>query len=279
MTHLSTYRMTLALMVLVGGYSHLVAAQQQPDFQGMWSTAVISQDDPGWRAEDYACFFGCTAVQINYLTSLLDNPANDERPWNELTREARDQGAEEFASLLTESGRQQMQGREEVNNLDDICTPYGHFGMTVSVLPMQIVEEEDRLVFNYETHDTTRIVYMDGTAPPVPPQPTRLGHSIAHYEDSTLVIETTNVESAPFYVAIPMGLGHSDQLYTVERYTRSADGRTLDMEYTVQDPVLLQGPWIWQKRWRLSPGLELQHHDYDCSFTPGEPGYRTDPAQ
>ena len=74
MTHLSTYRMTLALMVLVGGYSHLVAAQQQPDFQGMWSTAVISQDDPGWRAEDYACFFGCTAVQINYLTSLLDKP-------------------------------------------------------------------------------------------------------------------------------------------------------------------------------------------------------------
>jgi len=255
------------VLLLVTGTA---GAQSRPSFEGTWSTTATLPDDPGWITEDYFCFFGCTVNQIAYFGELLDDPANDDRPLGALAGEASQVGDEDFLRALTPAVKAEMEGRTIVNNLEDICTEYGHFGITVSVMPLRITEQDDHLEFFYETHDTQRIVYWEDSAPPPPDEPTHLGYSVARIEGDALVVETSHIREAPFYVSQARGLKHSDQVSGVERYTLSDDGRQLDMVFTVEDPEVLATPLMWDKKWRLANDLELVHHEYDCSFTPGQ---------
>jgi len=262
-----------AISVLILGTVSLVVAdrlvaQSAPSFVGTWSTTATLNEDPTWLTEDYYCFFGCTRVQINHFAALLDDPANDARPLRELRAEAWTAGFEELLSLSNEATRLDLESRSRIDQLDEICLKYGHFGMTVSVMPLRITAQGDRLIFDYETHNTQRIVHMTESAPAQ--ALSRLGHSLGHYDGDALVIETTGVESAPFFVSLTQGLRHSDQLRTQERYTLSDGGRTLDLVYTVEDSTIFDEPWVWTKKWRLAPHLELQDHGYDCSFSPGQ---------
>lgn len=246
------------------------SAIAQPSYVGTWSTTATMSDDPEWYPEDYYCFFGCTRVQIEHLRALIDDPANDALPLEALMGEASELASQEFTALLTKSAREEIAGRTIVDSLDEVCLRYGHFGMTVSVMPLRITDEGDKLILAYETHNTSRTIYKRDSAPLPPNEPSRLGYSIAHYDGNDLVIETTGVENTPLFVAIARGLRHSDQMRTTERYSLSEDGQTLDMIFTVEDPELLVVPWVWIKKWRLAPHLQLQHHEYDCSFVPGQ---------
>ncbi len=259
---------TIAVLTLVPASSTM--AQSAPGFEGTWSTTATLNDDPEWLTEDYYCFFGCTRAQITHFAALLDDPANDERSLRDLRAEAWDRGFADLLSISNEATRLDLEGRVRVDQLDEICLTYGHFGMAVSVMPLRITDEGDRLIFDYETHNTRRIVHMADSAPPPPQEPSRLGYSVAHYDDDALVIETSGVEAAPFFVSLSQGLRHSDELHTTERYTLSDGGRTLDMVFTVEDPNLFDEPWVWMKKWRLANHLELQDHGYDCSFSPGQ---------
>ncbi len=245
-------------------------AQDRPRFEGTWSTTATLRDDPGWLTEDYFCFFGCTAVEYEHFGNLLDDPANDDRPLSELSEEAGEQGRLAFRSLLTPEAERLIQPRTLADQLEDICTPYGYFGISISVMPLRIAEEEDRLIFDYETHNSRRIVYLRGSAPTPPDVPGHFGHSVAYYDGDTLVIETIGVAAAPFYVSEGFGLKHSDRLTGVERYSLSDGGRQLDMIFSVEDPDVLTEPWVWVKKWRNAPDLELLPHEYDCSFIPGQ---------
>ncbi len=246
------------------------AADAQPSYEGTWSTTTTLNDDPAWLTEDYFCFFGCTQVEIEHFRSLLDDPANDARPLGALRAEADALGAAEFEQLLTDSARAVYETRALEDQLDEICLRYGQFGMAISVMPLRISDQGGRLIFDYETHDTSRTVYLQDSAPAAPAEPSRLGFSVARYDGDDLVIETTGIESAPFFVSKALGLRHSDRLRTTERYSLSDGGSTLDMVFTVEDPEVLTAPWVWIKKWRLAPELELQHHEYDCSFVPGQ---------
>ena len=252
-------------MSLIAGNGHA-----QSRFEGTWSTTTTLNDDPGWYAEDYFCFFGCTLAEYELLRALVEDPVNDDRPLNALRGQAAARGAVEFRSLLTAPARQAYAQSTPEDQLNEICLRYGHFGMAVSVMPLRITDAGDHLIFDYETHDTRRIIHMRDSAPPPPAQPSRLGYSLAHYEAGDLIIETSAVQSAPFFVSMAQGLRHSDRLRTIERYMLSDDDRTLDMIFTVEDPEVLKSPWVWVKKWRRAPQLELRHHEYDCSFVPGQ---------
>ena len=260
----------VAASAMIVVFTGSAGAQSRPSFDGTWHTTATLPDDPGWVTEDYFCFFGCTVRQIEYFGELLDDPANDDRPLGALSAEASDVGDEDFLNALTPTVRAERERRTIVDNLEDICTQYGYFGITVSVMPLRITEYEDHLEFFYETHDSQRTIYWEDSAPPPPDEPTHFGYSVARIEDGALVIETSHVAAAPFYVGQALGLKHSDQLTGVERYVLSDDGRQLDMVYTVQDPEVLTTPLMWDKKWRLSNDVGLVHHEYDCSFTPGQ---------
>ena len=74
-------RLWISALVVMLGSADAGAQNSRPDFTGMWS-------DPPSTAVDVFCFFVCTDVGIAYLNTLLDDPANDNRPYPELSGQA-----------------------------------------------------------------------------------------------------------------------------------------------------------------------------------------------
>lgn len=81
-----------------------------------------------------------------------------------------------------------------------------------------------------------------------------LGESTGHWEDQTLVVETTNFRA---YANL---LGTSPALHLTERFTL-ADDSHLSYEYTVNDPDVFQD--TWSARQTLSR-LDGQIYEYAC---------------
>src|SRR5438552_3901705 len=74
----------------------LIAQSSGAKLEGMWS------DPPATTAGSF-CFFLCTDVGIERLNALLDDPANDARPFTQLQDEARKVEREFIRSRLTEA--------------------------------------------------------------------------------------------------------------------------------------------------------------------------------
>ena len=88
-------------------------------------------------------------------------------------------------------------------------------------------------------HDV-RIIPLDGRPAVAPNVRQWLGTSRGHWEDDTLVVETSNFNDR----ALLRGLSGppSESLRVVERFTRVADG-TIDYQFTVEDSETWARPW------------------------------------
>ena len=84
-----------------------------------------------------------------------------------------------------------------------------------------------------------RVVYMDGRQHPADVPPTWWGHSIGHFEDDTLVIDTVGYNDRFWFDS--RGTPHTEQLHTVERWTRINYG-TLVNDFTLDDPGAFSRP-------------------------------------
>ena len=84
-----------------------------------------------------------------------------------------------------------------------------------------------------------RVVYMDGRRHPDDPLPTWEGHSIGSWQGDTLVVDTVGFNDKFWFDR--RGTPHTEQLHTIERYTRLNYG-TLANEATIDDPGALSRP-------------------------------------
>jgi hypothetical protein len=93
----------------------------------------------------------------------------------------------------------------------------------------------------HETGDAGahRVVYMDGRRHPDDLLPTWWGHSIGRWEGDTLVVDTVGYNDKFWYDS--RGTPHTEQLHTVERFTRINYGRLVN-ELTLEDPGALSRP-------------------------------------
>jgi hypothetical protein len=80
---------------------------------------------------------------------------------------------------------------------------------------------------------------MDGRKHPPDPLPTWWGHSIGHWEGDTLVIDTVGYNDTFWFDS--RGTPHTEQLHTIERWTRINYG-TLVNELTLEDPGTFSRP-------------------------------------
>lgn len=258
---------SLALITVLSSTS-LAQGQTPPDVVGVWSTSMTVRQDEAWQIEDYGCFLGCPTSAYEHLRSLVSDPANDERPFLELMVEAWMHAADRLDGLLTPEGRAR---RDELGLVDEdirACQPLGFVSQILAPLPIEFSLIGDGIRLRYEEWHVVRTIYMDGRDHPEDLQPSRYGHSIGHYEGSTLVVETEGVAPGRFWVQHGGG-GNSDQLRAVERYARSDDGRILSLRLTLEDPVMLSEPLVYEKVWRFTPNVELLEHS--CETITGEP--------
>ncbi|HYR92258.1 MAG TPA: hypothetical protein VE422_49900 [Terriglobia bacterium] len=118
----------------------------------------------------------------------------------------------------------------------------------------QIFQTRDSVAILMETIHDARIIPLDGR--PHVGQGIRqwLGDSVGHWENDTLVVDTTNYSSKSDF------RGSHQNLHVVERFTRVSPNR-IDYEITVNDPT------TWTRPWSAMIPLKLSHeeiYEYAC---------------
>ena len=133
--------------------------------------------------------------------------------------------------------------------------------------PMEIVQRPEQINITYEAHNEVRRVYLgDRIVAMADRVPGRNGHSSAHWEGDTLVVETTHLVEQ-----VDQRYAHSDQAKIVERYSLSTDSRgtkVLTAEMTLTDPAFYTEPVTNTKKWAAVPNGHLL--PYECA----EEGWR-----
>jgi hypothetical protein len=122
----------------------------------------------------------------------------------------------------------------------------------------QIVQSPGYVVIAPEMIHSARIIPVDGRPHIGKNLHEWLGDSRGHWEGNTLVLETTNFrpDTNIFQEADPA------TFRLTERFTR-VDARTINYEYTVEDPHTWTRPWTVRIPWtRIDPGEQM--YEYAC---------------
>ena len=236
------------VVVVLALTAGLAVAQSHPNFEGMWS-------DPPFTAEDTFCAAWCTDAGLERLNALLDNPANDNRRFPDLSSEAdRYQRDQYIRTRLTETELKKFPLDPAADPGFLRCEPWGVARQIMARHQLQIRPQgRDCLELRYGEWDGHRTVYMDGRKPPAGQPPTPMGFSVGHYDGDALVIETSGISAN----LTSYSGDHSDQLRIVERYTRAKDGKRLLLSAALSDAVTLRQPLVLKKVWSWSPTSEI----------------------
>lgn len=185
--------------------------------------------DPGSRL---------AVVDGEIRTSIIVDPADGKLPYSE-------NGQALFDDAMV---RRQSYDGPEVRPLGERCmVGFGSSGGPPK-LPVlynnitQIVQTDSHVVLMAEMNHDARIVRMntEHRSPALNPW---LGDSIGYYEDSTLVVETTNFHAQQ---SLRSSLEHrfygSMTMKVTERFTRTAED-TILYQFTVEDSEVYSQPW------------------------------------
>jgi hypothetical protein len=116
------------------------------------------------------------------------------------------------------------------------CLPAGLPRIFGSPYPMQIVDSGDHYLMVFMQDNTPRRIWMDDRDPPAEQPLTSMGFSKGHWEDRTLVIETTLL--SPGWLdgsGYPMSGGADTRI--VERWSVADNGLTLERTMTIHDKL------------------------------------------
>ena len=112
----------------------------------------------------------------------------------------------------------------------------------------------------YESQTLFRQIFTDGRRLPEDPQPAWLGYSVGRWEGDTLVVQTAGFTDQTWLDGT--GHPHSEAMRLTERFTRRNVGQ-LDIEVTIDDPVLYTRPITYTQRQSLQVDGELI--EYICN--------------
>jgi hypothetical protein len=272
-------------------WTHPITAWGDPDLTGMWPVThlngtpvqrptqfgdrrTLTDQEFAERQKQIAVTTERTAGawaeigQANRLTSLVVEPANGRLP--PLTDEGRRR-----STTMTSSWSDMLFNRiEDFNALDRCMTR----GLPASMFPfmynsgIEIVQAPGYVVIRLEIVHETRIIPLDPSTSLGAGSRPRLSTSLRHWlgdsrgrwEGKTLVVETTNFNGRfPMMIQGPGGgaVPTSESLRVVERFTRT-DEDTIEYELSVEDPIVLTGPWKAAFPWKRDPTYYI--YEYAC---------------
>ena len=151
-----------------------------------------------------------------------------------------------------------MQARLSKDDPEANCLPTGV--PRLAPYPWRIVETPTHMFFLFEGNiHSYRQIFMDGRQHPRDPDPTWYGHSVGRREGDTLVVDTMGFNDKFWFDFV--GHPHTEQLHTVERYSRTGLG-TLVEEVTIDDPGAYTRPFTLTSSHRLLINDQLM--EYVC---------------
>lgn len=182
--------------------------------------------------------------------------------------------------ILTPEAQAIMATRLSAEDPEANCLPTGV--PRIAPYPWRIVQspaygKATHMYFLFEGNiHSFRQIFMDGREHPESEEldPTWYGHSIGHWEDDTLVIDTIGFNDVFWFDFL--GHPHTEQLRVVERYTRTSMG-TLENVTTVIDPGHYEKPFTIRHEATLRPGWDLMEYicnenNQDVEHLQGAPG-------
>ena len=143
------------------------------------------------------------------------------------------------AAMVKKNAERGLAGEEIETTLRN-CRPDGVPGSLMRRDNVQVLQSPAEVTIFYQLDHQARHIYLN-----VPhtnhPMPSYYGESIGHYEGSTLVVDTIALNERT--TVDPYNTPHSDQLHVVERYHLVDGGKTLQVDFTVDDPKVFNMPW------------------------------------
>ncbi|MGI9203263.1 MAG: hypothetical protein ACR2Q3_04600 [Woeseiaceae bacterium] len=152
-----------------------------------------------------------------------------------------------YTMSLTDAGEAWLEAYLPYYDQPDVrCTSIGLPALATYSFPFEVIASDNRLTMIYEYQSKVRRIWLDGRGPDEFVPPSRMGHSNGHWEGSTLVIETTNLDKT---VRDFRGELISENARIEERYSLSDDGNTLTAVITVHDPEYYSRPPVRRRQW------------------------------
>jgi len=134
-------------------------------------------------------------------------------------------------------------------NQSDDCAAENMPGILWAGDPMEILQEDGRIVMRYERRNTVRTIHMDSVSPAADHPHTDFGYSVGRWSGAELLVETTHMIGG--VIRPNRGYPISQEGRVTERYWREAGDDILRMELFVDDPinytetVKLGRDWVW----------------------------------
>jgi hypothetical protein len=155
--------------------------------------------------------------------------------------------------------RQEAERRgEPIPSANAQCIPEGMPAMMIALFPMEVLQTRGQLTIIQEAFSQIRRIYVGEDPPAIEDaEPTFFGHSGAHWDGDTLVVETVGIKENVRYRNAP----HSDQMRIRERMRFVGQDR-FENQITIVDPELLTGPWSWTWTYQRKPGYKM--YEYVC---------------
>jgi hypothetical protein len=162
--------------------------------------------------------------------------------------------------VLTPEAEKLMQARHPKDDPEANCLPTGVPRM--APYPWRIVQQTTHIFILFEAniHSYRQILIGRPHTPEANRWPSWYGDSTGTWDGDTLVVDTVGFNDRFWFDA--KGHPHTDQLHTVERYTRK-DLATLTVETTIIDPGAYAKPFKVGYSARYAPKDELM--EYICA--------------
>jgi len=151
--------------------------------------------------------------------------------------------------------RAQRKAENNRDNPDAHCLPIGLTQLHMHPQPRKIIQTPGVIVILYEAQGGIRQIFTDGRKlPPADVQPWWYGYSIGHWEQDTLVVETTGFRDDVWLDVEGSPLTNTGKM--TERFRRPNFG-TMQIDITVEDPKAYTKPWTVRVSHRLMPDTDL----------------------
>ena len=153
---------------------------------------------------------------------------------------------------LTDAGKAAVaNGHDAQTAVRTACIPFGPPALMTLPSATVVTIDAKTVTFELDAMSTRRIVHLDETSHPASLQPSVHGHSIGHWEGSTLVVDTAAY--APHAEGMSFDLPSSGKKHVIERFTLSADGKRLEYDVLVEDPEYYTTPIRHRSDWNYRP--------------------------
>jgi Family of unknown function (DUF6152) len=183
---------------------------------------------PGGVPEGQQAFPGARGTQI----SLAEDPVD--AYWNRRPS----------ALPLTEAGKKAIEGFDgsSTDNPRLRCEPTNIlFDWTFEEDINRITQTPSEIKMFYGSMGIERTIHLDMVEHPANIAPTLAGHSIGHWENDVLVVDTVGFQ--PGILTADGRVPHSDHLHVVERFTLDPGKLALTRSYVAEDPLYFVGDY------------------------------------